>query len=94
MTVPGQNVGRKQLGRQRKREREGGVRGLPAHVPRPDQVNISLISTHLFPQASTRVTIPIGLHRLEETRASVWPLIWRRVVEVPSMELLTGSQIL
>lgn len=53
----------------------GGVR---AHVPQQDQINISLVLTHLFPQASSRVTIPIGLHRLEETRASVWPLIWRR----------------
>lgn len=76
MTVPGQIMGRKQLERQRNGDE--GVGGLSAHVPRQDQVNISLILTHLFPQASTRVTIPIGLHRLEETRASVWPVIWRR----------------
>lgn len=96
VTVPGQNVGRKQLGRQRKkkREREGGW-GVFQHMFLGRIRPTSLLSQHIC-----FLKLPPGWQSLLDYTD------WRKpelvfghsfsedVVEVPSMELLTGSHIL
>lgn len=93
VTVPGQNVGRKQLGRQRKRERERG--GVGQHMFLSRVRSTSLLSQHIC-----FLKLPPGWQSLLDYTD------WRKpelvfghsfredVVEVPSMELLTGSRIL
>ncbi len=105
VTVPGQNVGRKQLGRQRKRERErererergggGGGWGVGQHMFLSRVRSTSLLSQHIC-----FLKLPPGWQSLLNYTD------WRKpelvfghsfredVVEVPSMELLTGSRIL
>ncbi len=89
-TVPGQNVGRKQLCRQRKRDREKGGEGFLGWIR-----STSLLSQHIcFLKPPPVWQSPLDYTDWRKPELVFGHSFREDVVEVPSTELLAGSRIL